>query len=155
MSSGANAMRAASAAASLHVAEPAPAYLERPPLVVDSSVVAAVVFGEAGGDEAVRRLSGTTLHAPWLIGVEIGSIALKKLQADKSQGAMAGLAHFCGLAIRRHAVDASSLAALAQRYGLTGYDAAYLLVASELRAPLVTFDRKLATAARRHLALPR
>ena len=145
-------MRVASIAASLYVAEPAPPYLERPPIVVDCSAIAAVVFGEAGGDEAVRRLAGTSLHAPWLIDVEIGSVALRKAQGDKTSVAAAGLAHFSGLAIRRHAVDAASLVALAARYGLTAYDAAYLLVASELRAPLVTFDRKLGTAARRHLA---
>ena len=41
---------------------------------------------------------------------------------------------------------------LAQRYNLSAYDAAYLWLAAELKAPLATFDLKLANAARAHLA---
>ena len=35
---------------------------------------------------------------------------------------------------------------------LSGYDADYIWLAAELKAPLATFDRKLATAAKAHLA---
>ena len=42
--------------------------------------------------------------------------------------------------------------ALALEYELTGYDAAYLWLAAELRAPLMTFDTRLGSAARRHLS---
>ena len=41
--------------------------------------------------------------------------------------------------------------ALAQRYKLTAYDAAYLWLAERLEAPLATFDAALARAAREHL----
>ena len=41
--------------------------------------------------------------------------------------------------------------AMARRYGLSAYDAAYLWLASQLKAPLATFDRKLGEAARQHL----
>ncbi len=41
------------------------------------------------------------------------------------------------------------------RYQLSAYDAAYLWLAAELKAPLATFDAKLAAAAQAHLgALP-
>ena len=40
---------------------------------------------------------------------------------------------------------------LALRYDLSGYDAAYLWLAAELKAPLATFDKKLA-AAHAHLS---
>ena len=46
----------------------------------------------------------------------------------------------------------SMAAEIAERHGLSAYDAAYLWLAAELRAPLVTFDEKLAGAARTHLA---
>ena len=42
--------------------------------------------------------------------------------------------------------------ALALRYKLTAYAAAYLWLAAELKAPLATFDEKLAVAAQAHLA---
>jgi predicted nucleic acid-binding protein len=51
----------------------------------------------------------------------------------------------------RHAVPAAAALELAQRYGLTPYDAAYLWLAERLEAPLVTFDARLGEAARRHL----
>ena len=44
-------------------------------------------------------------------------------------------------------VDHSAVLALAQRTGLTGYDASYLLLARTLEAELVTLDRQLAAAA--------
>jgi predicted nucleic acid-binding protein len=51
----------------------------------------------------------------------------------------------------RH-VDAEKLAAVAERHGLTSYDAAYLCVAEQLAAPLATFDERLGEAARVHLS---
>jgi predicted nucleic acid-binding protein len=51
----------------------------------------------------------------------------------------------------RHPVPAAAALELAQRYGLTPYDAAYLWLAERLEAPLVTFDARLGEAARRHL----
>lgn len=141
-----------STARQLIVAELAAPYRTRPPLVVDCSVIAAAVFAEPSSDQAWQRLAGASLHAPWLIDFEMSSVALKKALATRQEIADAGLAHFSDLAIRRHAVDVASLVSLAARHELTAYDAAYLLVASELRAPLVTFDRKLGEAAQRHLA---
>ena len=40
---------------------------------------------------------------------------------------------------------------LAVRYRLSAYDACYLWLASELKAPLATFDEKMAPAAKAHL----
>ncbi len=40
---------------------------------------------------------------------------------------------------------------IATRYGLSGYDAAYLWLAAEMRVPLLTFDAKLAIAAKAYL----
>jgi len=48
--------------------------------------------------------------------------------------------------------DAEKLAAVAERHGLTSYDAAYLCVAEQLAAPLATFDERLGEAARVHLS---
>jgi predicted nucleic acid-binding protein len=138
----------------LHVAEPASAYLHRPPLVTDASVISAALFGETNSDEAVALLRGRTLHAPHLLDHEIGSVALKKLRREGvAWTAVADVLRTYGqLAIERHAVDAETVVAVAQRYKLTAYDAAYLVVAEQLTAPLATLDESLAEAARKHLA---
>ena len=92
-----------------------------------------------------------------LVGSSVHAKSVKELVAlSKSRGrhrelADAGMLQYAGLAIWRHSVDVAPLVSLATRYQLTVYDAAYLLVASELRAPLITFDTRLAEAARLHL----
>ena len=68
----------------LHVliAEPRPAYLSRPPLVVDCSVLSALLFEEPARDEALRCLSGKTLHAPSLLDHEIVYSLLRDANPD-------------------------------------------------------------------------
>jgi hypothetical protein len=69
------------------IAEPPSAYLSRPPLVVDCSVLSALPhFEEPARDEALRRLSGKTLHAPSLLDHEIVSVALKKRKSGWPAG---------------------------------------------------------------------
>jgi predicted nucleic acid-binding protein len=51
-----------------------------------------------------------------------------------------------------HQVEPQHALALALRYNLSAYDAAYLWLAAELKAPLATFDEKLAAAAQTHMA---
>jgi predicted nucleic acid-binding protein len=138
----------------LHVAEPASAYLHRPPLVTDASVVAAALFDEEHSDEALGLLRGRTLHAPHLLDHEISSVALKKLRREERarNAVLTALQAYGRLAIERHPVDVDAVVTVAQRYGLTAYDAAYLVVAEELNAPLGTFDEALADAARQHLS---
>jgi predicted nucleic acid-binding protein len=137
----------------LHIAEPRAAYLHRPPLVVDASIVAAALFDEDGRDEAAALLHGRTLHAPHLLDYEIANVGLKKQRRENVAAAALDSAFeaYARLSIERHAVDATAIAAVAARYELTAYDAAYLCVAEALMAPLATLDGKLAAAARAHL----
>ena len=139
----------------LHVAEPGAAYLHRPPLVADASVIAAALFGEGGRDEAGALLHGRTLHAPHLLDCEIASVGLKKQRRESVSASQVSTAlkAYARLPIERHGVDAAAMAAVAERYGLTAYDAAYLCVAEQLTAPLATLDAKLAVAARAYLML--
>lgn len=128
-------------------------YLVRPPLVVDCSLLAAWLFQEPERDEAHARLVGRSLHAPALLDFEIVNVAVKKLKRSSDTSAIAeGIARLASLEIERHDIDPAEVFALAYRHDLTGYDAAYLWLAAELRAPLATFDRQLAAAAQVHLS---
>lgn len=129
------------------------AYLNRPPLVADASVIAAALFSEAGHAEAFALLRGRSLHAPHLLDYEIASVGLKKLRGEtvSSEALVAALHAYGQLQVERHAVDAQNVAAVAERHGLTACDAAYLCVAERLEAPLATLDEQLGNAARAHL----
>lgn len=61
----------------LVVAEPLRLY-GTPPVVVDCSGLAALLFDEAGRDVAEQALADQTLPAPWLVDVEIARSPAKK-----------------------------------------------------------------------------
>lgn len=136
----------------LYVAEPPAQYLARPPAVVDCSLLGAVLFDEPESEAALQRLAYRQLFAPSLLDQEVLNLAVTKVRRGLS-GERAGLAlaAFAELPLERREPDLALQFALALRYGLSGYDAAYLWLAAELRAPLLTFDRRLADAATRHL----
>jgi len=136
----------------LYVAEPAAAWLQRPPVVADCSVVAALVFAESACDQAAALLSHKAVHAPALLPFELASVACKKQRTGIDAARVAGaLRDFAEQRIALHEVPPDAMAELALRYDLSAYDCAYLWLAAELKAPLATFDKKLGNAAKRHL----
>lgn len=139
---------------SLRVAESASAYDRRPRLVVDATVLAAALFGEAEQQQAAALLQARALCAPQLVDYEIANVAVKKLRRERlaESAVLACLDAYAALDLQRHAVELGPVLILAQRYQLTAYDAAYLWLAEQLEAPLATFDTQLATAAEKHLA---
>lgn len=143
----------AAASVPLFVAEhPAP-YRVLTPLTVDCSVVAASLFLEPGLVETAGEImGGCELHAPELLGYEFTNVAVKKFQQPHAAVGTEVLTSFEMLAIALHGVDFAAVLELAQRYSLSAYDASYLWLAAELKTSLATFDRRLAEAARRHLA---
>lgn len=135
----------------LLVAEPAAPYAGRPPLVVDCSVVAALLFYEPARDVAADALRGKDLYAPELLDHEFVNVAVRKSRLGLGEVAETALGHFAQLRLARCRVEVAGQFRIAVQHELTGYDAAYLWLAAELGAPLVTFDHRLAAAARRHL----
>lgn len=136
-----------------YVAEPPAAYLMRPPIVVDCSILAAILFEETLREIAGQLIVGRSLHAPWLLDHEIASVADKKRRAGVSATAIeAGIRLYGDYDLTMHRATPASVVGLASAYSLSAYDAAYLAVAAELRVPLVTFDSKLGSAAGKHLS---
>ncbi len=136
---------------SVFVAEPPAAYRLRQPLVVDCSLLAAVLFDEPERDEALARMAGCELFAPHLLDFEIASVALKKSRQGLAEVTDCALTDYSALSLQQRPVDLAGQVALALRYDLSTYDAAYLWLAAELKAPLATLDRRLGEAAQRHL----
>ncbi len=137
----------------LFVAEPPATYLVRPPVVVDSSAICAVLFDEPTRDAAAQLMSGKTLYAPSLLDHEIVSVALEKRRSGWTGESLAlAFQDYDAYQIELRPTDLVTQYDLATRYQLSAYDAAYLWLAAELKAPLATFDEKLAAAAQRHLS---
>ena len=136
----------------LYVAEPAAGWSVQPPVVVDCSVVAALLWGEPAAGEARALMSARSLHAPGLLPYELANVARSKVRAGVPQAvARDGLAAFDDRRITLHEPELDLVFDTAERHGLSAYDAAYLTLAAALQAPLVTFDRRLADAAAREL----
>jgi predicted nucleic acid-binding protein len=136
------------------VAEPPARWAARPKLVVDASLIAASAFGESASEQAEAEMRGRSLCAPAVIDFEIANVALTKIRARtvSSEDAARVLASYGELAIERFNIDLLATVRIGEAYGLSAYDAAYLWVAGELRAPIATFDARLAAAARSYLS---
>lgn len=136
----------------LFVAEPAPVWRSRPRLVVDCSVVASWLFDESDADQAGRALGAHALHAPALLPFEFANVARNKARAGApAERVRSAVASYAEMLIELHPVPPEDLLAVAARRDLTVDDAAYLVLAAALKAPLLTFDRRLADAAAREL----
>ena len=118
--------------------------------VVDASAIVALLFGEAQADQVADRLAGTDLIAPALLDFELANVCLTKMRRDPQRRGAYLAAYRARAALRIDIcdVDQEHALELAERTGLSGYDASYLWLARALGVELVTLDRKLATAAR-------
>ena len=120
-----------------------------PVKVVDASALAALLFGEPEAEAVAARLERSNLFAPALLGFEIASVCLKKLRRDPQQreALMAAFALYTRMPIEIVEINHADTLGLAQTFGLSSYDAAYLWLADKLAAELVTLDEPLQLAA--------
>lgn len=115
--------------------------------VVDASAVAAVLFDEPEAAPIVASIT-EKLVAPTLLRYELASVCTAKLirhpqRADEIQQGYRLLGQ---LAIEYIEPDWATLPALARRWALSAYDAAYLQLALARNAALITLDARLAAA---------
>jgi predicted nucleic acid-binding protein len=120
-----------------------------PAKVVDASVMAAWCFREPRAHEALEIIKSCELFAPFLLALELTSIARKKVIAypDKTTVLSEALRLAITLPIQWCEVDHLAVLHLALEKNITTYDACYLYVSRDLGIPLVTFDEHLAKSA--------
>jgi predicted nucleic acid-binding protein len=118
-------------------------------IVVDASAILEVLLRTPAAPAIEERLftRGETLHSPHLIDLEVLQVlrryaAAGEISAERAREALDDLAAF---RLRRWAHDALALRIWELRH-LTAYDAAYIALAEALGAPLLTRDRRLASA---------
>ena len=125
------------------------------PLVLDNSVVSGwLLKGQATpyATAIARQLLNDRAVAPALLRLEYTNVlrtACKRgrLTAQQAQAAIADLAAL-PLDLDQQVPDPAQLLALALRYDLSAYDAAYLELALRRQLPIATQDTALADAAR-------
>ena len=92
------------------------------------------------------------LHAPQLLDIEAVQVLRRYALADEldADHGRTLLTHLMLLPIRRHPHQLLLPRVWALRNNLSSYDATYLALAEALDAALLTDDKRLVTAARRH-----
>src|SRR5271169_492837 len=117
--------------------------------VVDASALAALLFGEPEATVVASKLVDERLVGPALLPYEIGSVCLKKLRRHPQlrEALTSAFAMYDRMSIDIVEVDHLGAVLLADATGLSTYDAAYLWLARELAAELVTLDTRLHAAA--------
>ncbi|MHB1422231.1 MAG: type II toxin-antitoxin system VapC family toxin [Gemmataceae bacterium] len=116
--------------------------------VVDASVVIKWFVPKTWAIEALRvYTSGTPLHAPTFLNIEVANIVWKKLRRGEITRTEADfiVSRLPLLSLTRHPDDALLIPAfdLADKTQRTVYDCLYLALAIQLGGPMVTADDKL------------
>jgi len=119
-------------------------------IVVDTSAVLEVLLNTRASARIAERLfaPNETLHAPHLLDVEIAQVLPRYARAgelDAARGRQA-LDDLADLPLSRYPHDLFLRRIWELRSNVTAYDAAYLALAEALAAPLVTRDKRLASA---------
>jgi predicted nucleic acid-binding protein len=125
--------------------------------VIDCSIAVAWLMPDeqaAIADSAIARVMVEGADVPNLFPTEVGNVFLVNVRRRRWPYASVApaLADLQALEIRQDTGAATDrlrdVVALAERHGLTVYDAAYLELALRLAAPLATLDNELRDAAR-------
>ena len=125
-------------------------------LVLDSSVALAWIYADETTDAVLGLFDEIRIRGAWVPGLwrwEIANVLQLNVRrgrhdADFRDGALSGLALLPAKVDAEADRQAWSAAIhLAERHGLTVYDAAYLEIASRRKIPLATMDRQLRAAA--------
>jgi len=126
-------------------------------LVIDASVLLPWFFADEKSDESDRILAevyrdGASVPVLWPI--EVGNALTTGLRRKRLSEAdwIQSLNTLAGIPVTvepmNHPLILSNISPLAQKYGLTFYDAMYLDLAVRLALPLATYDAELVKAAR-------
>jgi predicted nucleic acid-binding protein len=119
-------------------------------IVVESSAIVDALVGDPANPRLLALLADEELHAPALLDFEVasalrGHVLVGKLDPARVEEAVED---FTAFRIERHPMTGLLGHMLDLRDNVTVYDAAYLVLAQALEAPVVTVDTKLREATR-------
>ena len=119
-------------------------------IVIDTSVLIAVIVDEPERNSIIELTNEKTLIGPGCIPWEIGNAFSAMFKQDRLSldVAVKGLKIFETIPIRLVQPDFFNAITISKQTNMYAYDAYFLDCAHRLKAPLLTLDRKLKTAAR-------
>lgn len=126
-----------------------PAATMRPRVVLDASAAVTLLIDPGPAGEAVAaRLDGASVLAPTLLPFEVANVLRRRRNAALLSEAEASLAHARLLDLPIDLWPWEAVARRAWRLGtnLTSYDAAYVALAEQVGATLLTRDARIASA---------
>ena len=118
-------------------------------VVIDTSALIAVIVGEPEREKIIEVTRGRTLIGPGSIPWEIGNAfsAMFKRNRLSMEEARKGLSIFGKIPLRYIEPDFAKVLRLSKETDMYAYDAYFLDCAIRHKAPLLTLDKKLKTAA--------
>jgi predicted nucleic acid-binding protein len=119
-------------------------------LVVDTSVILAVVLNEPTKSELVRLTSGAELVAPLSLDWEVGNAlsAMLKRKRITLPEALQALLEYQKIPIRFLDVPLDDTVRVVNQHQIYAYDAYFIVCARQQSCALITLDGGLQTAAR-------
>ena len=125
-------------------------------LVIDTSVVVAVLVSEPERAQIIKQTEGFDLLAPASVHWEVGNAlaAMLKRRRINLEQAKACLLAYERIPIRFRDVDMQMAVDIAHEHDLCAYDAYIIACARESRCALISLDRNLLNDARKaHVSL--
>ncbi len=123
-------------------------------IVLDASAVLEVLLRTPAATTVERRLFDPveTIHAPHLIDIEVAQVLRRYATGGglDPERCRVALADWLDFPVNRYPHDVLLPRVWELRDNLTAYDAAYVALAEALDVPLLTRDRRLATAPGHH-----
>lgn len=126
-------------------------------IVLDASTMIEVLLVTPAAMGIEERLfsPGETLHIPHLLDLEVAQVlrrycASGDMSVERAEEALSDLAV---LDLNRYPHDLFLPRVWELRHNVTAYDAAYVALAEELSAPLLTRDRRLASSSGHHAVI--
>ena len=119
-------------------------------IIIESSAMVDALVGNPANPHLLAAIADEDLHAPALLDFEVASALRGHLLAGKlnKERCAEAIEDFSALHIERHQMTALLGHVLDLRDNFTVYDAAYVVLAQALDAPLVTADLKIQEAER-------